>query len=158
MVDYHPVSFHFRVSPELLINYPYRFTPSFKGDDIKFQSVSGLNVQLETESYNENGENGFPHILAKKAKYPDLVLKRGVFRPGESGFTTWCKKAFEDMIISPINLTIELLNEEHNILMFWDVKWAWPKEWKVGDLNAEKGEILIETLVLSYNRFELKTP
>ena len=35
---------------------------------------------------------------------------------------------------------------------------CWPKGWKMGELNAEKGEILIETLELNYNRFEFKDP
>lgn len=159
MINYHPVSFHFAVSPEQRrVNYPQDGSViSFSGEDIKFQSVSGLNVQLETETFNENGENGFPHILPKKAKYSDLILKRGIYRPGESGFTDWCKKAFEELKIAPINLIIQLLNEEHEVLLYWKVIWAWPKSWEVTDLNAERGEILIETLKLSYNRYELKT-
>ena len=31
---------------------------------------------------------------------------------------------------------------------------AWPKNWKIGELNAERGEVLIETLELNYNYFE----
>lgn len=158
MIDYHPVSFHFRVWAEPdFVEYPQDgSTIYFRDEDIKFQSVSGLNVQVETETFNENGENGFQHVLAKKATYPDLVLKRGIYRPNESGFTDWCKKAFEELKIAPINLMIELLDEKHNTLMYWKVIWAWPKSWSIADLNAERGEILIETLELHYNRFEFK--
>ncbi len=159
MVKYHPVSFHFQVSPRLIAGYPYRYVPEFNlTEDIKFQSVSGLNVQVETEKYYENGQNQYPQVLAKKVNYPDLVLTRGIYLPSQSGFTVWCQKAFENMIISPINLSIQLLNEEHQVLMLWDVQFAWPKEWKIADLNAERGEVLIETLVLNYNRFQFKMP
>ena len=56
--------------------------------------------------------------------------------------------------VQPINLEIQLLNEKHEALMKWNVIHAWPKAWKFGELNAEKSEVLIETLELNYNRFE----
>lgn len=159
MADYRPVNFHFLLSTEDdVVRYSNGDSVSFQGEDIEFQSVSGLSVQLETETYKENGENGHHHIIPTKARYTDLILKRGIFRPGESGFTDWFKKAFEQFQFKPINLQIHLLDEEHKPLMFWKVIHAWPKSWKIADLDAEKGAILIETLEIRYNRFEFKLP
>jgi len=42
--------------------------------------------------------------------------------------------------------------------MKWVVIHAWPKNWKLGEFNAERSEVLIETLELNYNRFEFVTP
>ena len=61
------------------------------------------------------------------------------------------------MKIEPINLDIVLLNENHEPLMKWKVIHAWPVSWKFGELNAEKSEVLLETLELNYNRFEFTT-
>ena len=46
---------------------------------------------------------------------------------------------------------IKLLNEEHQPLMHWTINNVWPRSWKIGELNAERGEVLIETLELNYN-------
>lgn len=43
-----------------------------------FSSVSGLNAEMEVEEYREGGRNTDPHKFVKWAKYPNLVLKRGV--------------------------------------------------------------------------------
>ncbi|MBX2926835.1 MAG: phage tail protein [Saprospiraceae bacterium] len=148
MADYYPpVSFHFKVSFLGL---------SEKEHDIKFQSVSGLDVQLETESIKEGGENRFEHTVPTRRKHPDLVLKRGVIAPEDSAVTEWCRKAFEQQKVEPIALQVVLLNEKHEPLIIWDVAHAWPKSWKFNELNADKGEVFMETIELSYNRFKVR--
>lgn len=149
--DYQMVGFHFRVTFENL--------PNGKSEDVRFQSVTGLDVQFETESWKEGGENRFTHELPVRSKFSSsLTLKRGLLKPGESGITDWCNNAFVNLKIIPVNLSVELLNEEHNVLVKWDVVHVWPKSWKIGELNAERSEVLIETLELNYNRFTYKKP
>jgi len=141
---YPPVGFHFKVE----------FTGiSAKKNDHQFQSVSGLSVDLETEEIAEGGENRFKHKIPVRTKYPNLVLKRGMLL--DSGVITWCRKAMEDFEIEPINLTVSLLDEKHEALQTWKVTHAYPVKWNVGDLNAEENKIVIETLELSYNYFNI---
>lgn len=142
--SYQTVGFHFRVS-----------IPDGKGVDASFQSVAGLEVQFDTENIKEGGENRFEHVLPVRKKYPDLVLKRGLVSPGNlSELTRWFNQTFgETLKIEAKDLDIELLNENHEPIMKWRVIHAWPKNWKIGELNAEKSEVLIETLTLNYNRF-----
>jgi len=121
--------------------------------DLRFQSVTGLDSTLDTETVKEGGENRFEHVLPVRRKYGPLVLKRGLLSPSESKLTKWLKEAFDDEKVNPIpNLNISLLNEEHEVLMIWKVNNVWPRSWKIGELNAERGEVLIETLELNYNR------
>ena len=148
MPDYPPVNFHFRVQ--------FLGLPSGSDEDIRFQSVSGLNVHMETETLREGGENRFKHVLPTHRRYSNLVLKRGLLRPKESRLTDWCKDAFDNFIFNPIDLVVQLLNENHEPIVLWYVAHVWPKRWILGELNAEKGEVLIETFVLNYNYFELK--
>src|SRR5690606_21819141 len=129
---------------------------SDKKNDLQFQSVSGLNVQLETETVKEGGENRFEHVLPSRSKFSDLIFKRGIMRPEESDISDWFLEAFQNLIIIPKNLQVKLLDELHSPLMYWNIIHAWPKNWKVADLNAERGEILIETMELNFNRFEFK--
>jgi phage tail-like protein len=121
--------------------------------------VSGLDVTLDTEQVKEGGENRFEHVLPVRRKSSPLILKRGLLKPSESGLTRWLQKAFDDEEVIPIStVVIKLLNEEHKPLMLWTINNVWPRSWKIGELNAEQGAILIETLELNYNRILLSEP
>ena len=139
---YQTVNFHFRV------NFDFKDP----GSDIAFQSVTGLDSVIETESVKEGGENRFTHVIPVRRRYGPLVLKRGILPPGATGLTRWLKTAFDDEIIIVRDLvTIVLLNESHKPLMHWKINNVWPLSWKVVELNAEQGGVLIETLELNYN-------
>ncbi len=128
-----------------------------KSIDSRFQSVSGLEVTMETESIKEGGENRFEHVIPTRRKYSDLILKRGTLDPSEATkLSKWCRSAFDDYKFHPIDIDIYLLDQEHNALWTWRVIHAWPKAWKFGELNAEKSEVFIETLELNYNYFLFK--
>ena len=145
-------------SPDYLyqtVNFLFRvdFRLGTETFDMRFQSVSGLDATLETETIKEGGENRFEHVLPVRRKYGPLTLKRGILTPEESGLTAWLKQAFDDEKVEPIpTVDIQLLNEEHEPLMYWTINNVWPRSWKVGELNAERGEVLLETLELNYNR------
>lgn len=144
------VNFHFEVS----------FNGLGRGHlDGKFQSVSGLEIQFDTETVKEGGENRFEHVIPVRRKVSDLVLKRGIMSIADNSLLTgWLKNAYENNKVRPVDIDILLLNEEQKPLAKWKVIHAWPKSWKTGELNAEKGEVLIETLELAYNRFEYANP
>lgn len=139
---YPPVSFFFRVSFNGL---------SMHAIDTQFQSVSGLAVEMQTETVAEGGENRFAHILPVRAKYNDLTLKRGLFK--DSALIKWCLQTFETNIVVPVSLDVSMLNEEGDPLFSWNVVHAWPKKWSVSDLNAESSAIAIESLELHYRYF-----
>ncbi|HVS95067.1 MAG TPA: phage tail protein [Puia sp.] len=141
--SYQTVNFHF------LVNFNF----GNSGSDIAFQSVTGLDSTIETETVKEGGENRFTHVLPVRRRYGPLVLKRGILKPGDSLVTAWLKQAFDDQNVVPRDqMTIILLNESHQALMHWKINNVWPLSWKVGELNAEQGEVLIETLELNYNQ------
>ena len=139
---YPPLGFHFKVE---FANLPGEF---------EFQSVSGLNVELETEEISEGGENRFKHKLPVRTKFPNLVLKRGLLV--DSDLIKWCREAVEDFNISPTNITIKLLNEKHEPLMTWNVVHAYPIKWAVADFNAEESKLVLETIELVYNYFNIQ--
>jgi len=140
---YPPVGFHFSVSFD-------KKTTTSENDGL-FQSVSGLNVEFETESIKEGGENRFVHLLPVRAKYSNLVLKRGMFTNSE--IISWCLNAFENLEIVPADLQVSLLNEEHEPLITWNIIHAWPVKWNITDLNAEESKLMIETIELAYQIF-----
>ncbi|MEM6801921.1 MAG: phage tail protein [Bacteroidota bacterium] len=143
-VDYPLVGFHFKVEFADLGN---------EDIDLRFQSVSGLTVDIQTESIKGGGEHRFEYVLPVRTKYSNLILKRGLTK--KSALIDWCLDAFQNLIIDPKNLQIHLLNKEHEPLYTWNVVHAWPKKWATSDLNAVGSEVLIETLELQYNYFEV---
>src|SRR6266404_9738241 len=93
---YPPVGFHFRVE----------FVGIGNDNDIRFQSVAGLNVEYDLESFKEGGENRFEHKLPVRTKYPDLALKRGMLK--SSAVIGWCLNAFQNRIIIPRAVNVSL--------------------------------------------------
>jgi phage tail-like protein len=149
-IIYQTVNFHFMVG--------FDFEPGDK-TDIRFQSVSGLDSTINTEPIKEGGENRFEHVVPVRRKYGPLTLKRGLIKPADSGLTRWLKMAFDDEVIRPLKtVNIHLLNEDHDTLMHWTISNVWPVSWKLGDLNAEQGAVLIETLELNYNTLLFDNP
>lgn len=145
MPDSNPIpGFYFSVIFELL--------PQFS-IDTKFQSVNGLKVTMETESYTEGGQNKFKHQLPLRSGYQDLVLKRGL-TSDMSGLSMWCNQALEDFVFYPANLVVSLLNEKGNPLKVWYVSHAIPLSYEFSDFNAEENKIVIETITLKYNFFK----
>lgn len=140
---YPPVGFHFMVE----------FTGiDSKEEDHKFQSISGLSVDIETEEVAEGGENRFKHKFPVRTKYPNLVLKRGLLI--SSKVIDWCRDAIENFEFKPVDLTIKLLDEEQQPLLTWNVVHAYPVKWAVEDFNAEESKLVVESVELCYNYFK----
>ena len=143
-VFYPPVGFHFKVEFEDLEN---------ENIDVRFQSVAGLTVDMQTQSIKEGGEHRFEHMLPIRTKYTNLILKRGLTQ--NSKLIDWCTDAFQSLVIYPKNVGVKLLNEKKEPLMTWNIVQAWPKKLSVSDFNAEKGGLVIETLELRYQYFTI---
>ncbi len=142
---YPPVSFHFKVE----------FQGLDKEDiEVRFQSVSGLTVDIQTEPVKAGGEHRFEYVLPIRSKYSVLVLKRGLVI--NSKLIDWCLDTFQNLIIYPKDILVHLLDKNHQPLMTWNVVQAWPKKWSTSDLNATGNEVLIETLELQYQYFTIQ--
>ena len=140
---YPSVGFHFSVIFELFPLLP---------NDFRFQSVSGLSANVETEKLKEGGENRFSHQLPSRTSYDKLVLKRGMFIG--SFIIQWCREAIEDINFAPTNIIITLLNEMHLPVAAWYVVNAFPVKWSISDFNAQESSVVIETLEFEYNYFK----
>lgn len=144
MLGYPLTGFHFLVSFELFPQLP---------NDMSFQEVSGLVLEVNLDTYNEGGENRFVHRLPGKTKYSDLVLKRGM-APTPSGLTAWMIDATENFNYVPTNLLVSLLDENHLPVSSWYVVHAIPMKAEISSFSAEDGKIVIESLTLRYEYFK----
>jgi phage tail-like protein len=140
--------------------YKVEFSISRERNDVRFQSVSGLSVEYDTEEYKEGGENRFTHKLPVRTKYADLVLKRGMLTGPSvlagNSVVTWFLDAFRDRTFSAADINVILMNEKSEQLRTWKVAHAVPRKWTVSDFNANESSLVIETLELSYRYFAVQ--
>jgi phage tail-like protein len=134
--------------------YKVGFSVSRSTDDVRFQTVSGLSVEYDYESFKEGGENRFEHKLPVRTKYADMVLKRGMLRDSE--VIKWCLAAFRDREFRASDINVILMSEKGDPLRTWNVVHAIPKKWLVSDFNANESSIVIETMELTYRYFTIQ--
>lgn len=126
--------------------------------DAAFQEVSGLSKTINTEEVTCGGENRFKYRLPAIPSHENLVLKRGI-TTHFSMLRHWCSSTLDDGFSAPIktrNLMLILLNSDHIPCMLWSIHKAYPVKWHTGELNAKTGEIMIETIELSFQYLETR--
>lgn len=79
-------------------------------------------------------------------KYSNITLKRGTFKSDNEYFKWW--NTVKLNTIERRDVTISLLNEEHQPVVTWKVKNAWPNKIQSTDLKADGNEVAIESMEL----------
>jgi phage tail-like protein len=156
---YPPVGFHF----EVRIIDAYSAVGTVAGAlgltanvDASFQEVSGISATINVEELYEGGENRYVHKLPKSINYSPLQLKRGLVS-SLSAMGEWCKETFESGFEQKIvtkDVIVSLLDEENLPLMAWAFMGAFPTKWNVSNFNAQTNDIVVESMELTYRRFE----
>ena len=138
-----PRSYHFKVE--------FLDVGGVVENDIRFQDVSGLTAEMGIEEIQEGGENRFSHRLPTRAKYTNLILKRGMLT--DSGLIKWFTDAIENFEFTPSTVVVKLLDHDHEPLVTWNFIKAWPVKWVVSDFKATENSIVVETIELAYQYF-----
>lgn len=124
----------------------------------KFQEVSGLEVQVETEEIKEGGRLDYTIRIPSRTKYGTLTLKRGVMASG-SDLADWVTEvAFFPRSAGSLdkrNIRIGLMDENKNDVATWDVYDAYPTKYSVASLNATENAIAFETIEFAYREFSI---
>jgi phage tail-like protein len=120
--------------------------------DIRFQKVSGLSAEVETESVREGGQNLYTQRLPVGVKYNNLVLERGmvVGSPLNLEFNA----AMSLFKFAASNVLVTLLSEKKAPLAAWLFMKAYPVKWSTSDLDAEP-RLVIDTMELAYTRMQI---
>jgi phage tail-like protein len=142
--------------------YPYNVPVSFyfsvmvEGADAEaecaFQDVTGINVTLDVESVDEGGVLDYSHRLPKRAKYENLVLKRGFFHG--SSLLKWANDAVRNFTFTPKTVQVSLLNELGSKLAIWSFVNAYPVGLKISEFKAQDNSIVVETFEIAYSYFQ----
>ena len=138
-------------------DYPlpkFHFQIEWGGTLLGFTEVSGLDVETEPIEYR-HGESPQYHKTKQPGltKYSNITLKRGTFQSDNEFFDWWKETAFFQEGNSTQSkfrrdITISLLNEEHQAIVAWKVINAWPIKVQSTDLKADGNEVAIESIEL----------
>lgn len=134
----------------------YHFSVEWGGARIGFMEVTGLDIEVEATTFRE-GSSPEDHFrkLPGLVKYSDITLKRGIVA-NDNDFYKWISTK-QIGAIERRDITISLLNGEHNPIMVWKVKNAFPVKYSGPELNSCDSGIAIETLVLTHEGLTVET-
>ncbi len=140
-----------------MATYPlakFHFSVDWGGENIKFTEVTGLDRQVEPIEYREGSSPEYHKIkMPGMHKFSNVTLKRGTFS-GNLEFYNWMK-TISLTTVERRDITISLLNEEHEPVMTWGIKNAFPIKVQASDLKADGNEVAIETLELAHEGLKI---
>lgn len=128
----------------------FHFKVDFGAATINFSEVSGLTVETKVIEYRDGDSKEFT-----KGKYPgmqeygNVTFKRGVFEGDNQLFTKWYE-TLKFQTLERTDITVSMLNEDHEPLMTWSLKEAWAVKVQSTDLKADGNETAIDTLEVAH--------
>ena len=125
----------------------FHFQVEWGGTRIGFTEVSGLSTELQPIDYREGSALNYNVTkMPGMPKYADISLKRGIFA-GDNEFYQWITTVQLNKI-DRRDITISLLNENHEPVMVWKVSAAWPSKVEGPSLKSTGNEVAIESITL----------
>ena len=114
---------------------------------MSFTKISGLNVEIEFDPYNEGGVNDYVLEFAKNTKSGNLVFERGT---GEiSKMIKWFQE-IQSGKFTKRNGTIELKNEKNKTIRTWQFENCYPIKWSGPSLDSNGKEVAIESIEIKH--------
>ncbi len=113
-----------------------------------FSEVTGLGIELETETYEEGGTNGFTHVLPTRTTHPNVTFERGVTDSNE--LFEWMNGARRG---PPDRRTgmIFLLDSTGVPVRGWQFRDGYPVRWNGPELGADRGAVAVERLEIVHH-------
>lgn len=133
----------------------FHFSVDWGGTRIGFTEVSGLDRQIDVIEYREGNSPEYHKTkMPGLQKFSNITMKRGTFQ-GDNEYFNWLNSV-QLNTIERRDLTITLLNENHEPVMTWKVKQAWPIKVQSTDLKSDGNEVAIETIELAHEGLSIE--
>ena len=114
-----------------------------------FSEVTGLEVELQTETYEEGGVNTHVHTLPTRFDYPNLVLQRGM--TDSQALWRWIEGGIDgNGSVTRQDGTIFMLDESGVPTWGWGFERAYPVTWSGPELRADSADVAVERLELTH--------
>lgn len=136
----------------LMSNYPLttnHFTVEWGATNIGFSEISGLSIGVETIKIREGSSSQNSSIkMPGKKIYSNIILKR-VLRKNDLEFYDWLN-TINLNTVERRDLIISLLNENHEPVIVWRLKNAFPVNISWANLNADTSEAAMESIEITH--------
>lgn len=130
----------------------FHFSIEWGGTRIGFQEVTGLSKNLEILEYREgSSKEYFKRKMPGMHTLSNITLKRGVFH-NDNEFYEWYNTVALNTV-EKRDITISLLNEEHEPSLVWVVKDCFIVALTCTDMNAEENGNAIESVEIANHGF-----
>ena len=131
-------------------------TGNTDGPDAGFQEVSTIGMEVAVAEYrNGNSKENNVQKITGLAKYPNVMLKRGVI--GSLNLYQWLDQIRNGDQNALRTVTIQLQNEDHTqVVQTWKLLRARIVKHVSGPLNAKGCDVAMEELTLAYERLEME--
>jgi phage tail-like protein len=127
----------------------FHFNVNWGGTNLGFSEVSGLAVETQVIEYRDGYSPDYSTIkMPGMQKYGNITLKRGVMEKDNEFFTWWNTHKLNQ--IERRDITISLLNENHEPVVVWKVRNAFPVKVDGGSLKATGNEVATESLEIAH--------
>lgn len=113
-----------------------------------FSQVSGLKMEVDVQTYAEGGVNNFTYQFPGRVKQNTITLKRGM--ADSDTIWQWCYGVAQGVIVRK-NLSIYLLDNVGEPVVWWNVMDAWPVRWEGPEFRATSSEVAMESLTLAHH-------
>ena len=124
-----------------------------------FQECSGLELEQDVQEYLEGGRNDGVIRRAGRVKYPNLVLKRGMFfgsNKVDRDLWIWLQDIVRGVRpVARYDGTIEVYDVGFTAVARWEFERGLPVRIKGPELNARTGEVAIEELHIAHEGLRL---
>lgn len=133
-------------------NYPlskFHFLVDWGGTRIGFTDVTGLEVSTQKIEYRDGAMPQYAKVsMPGMQTYGDLTFKRGMFQ-GDNEFYAWWNTV-QLNTIERRDITVSLLNQDHEPVVIWKVNNAFPLKVTSTELSASSNDPALETLVVAH--------
>lgn len=140
-----------------MANYPlpkFHFRVEWGGASVGFSEVTGLEIKNKAIAYREGSSPVFSTLqMPGMMEWSPLVMKRGTVA-GDSDFYTWINTISMNTV-ERRDITVSLLNENHEPVFTWKALNAFPTKVQASDLKADGSEVAIETLEITHEGLSL---
>ncbi len=117
-----------------------------------FREVSGLSGEAEVIEYREGGDVTSTRKLPGRIRYGNVTLRRGLTTSRE--LYDWWTTVVHGTL-QRRDVAIVLLDDARVEVLRWLLHSAWIAKFEVGELHARGNEVLIESIELAHEGFEL---
>jgi len=135
------------------MNYPLprnHFRVEWGGTNLGFCEVSGLTIEMNAPGFRDGVAPVTSDVsMPGQVTYPALVLKRAVVK-GDNEFFQWMNTA-RFGTVERRDVIISLLDGQHNPVVIWKFKSAFPIRLDYSALDAECSRPLMEILEIRHD-------